>query len=156
MANVSRSAPRWEGMKLGVDATTPAAALDAVAAAVKSFLNNHASEFTGEHLVAVNFAGDPMKVALCIWTEYAHPGADLGRTARARHGLYVAVGAAVQAAGESRGWTGTARGLQTWRDAGGRDRWSDRWVSILGWHTVTWLSHEMALKGQIGAGQTRV
>ena len=99
MANVSRSAPRWEGMKLGVDATTPAEALDAVAAAVKSFLNNHASEFTGEHLVAVNFAGDPMKVALCIWTEYAHPGADLGRTARARHELYVAVGAAVQAAG---------------------------------------------------------
>ena len=57
------------------------------------------AEFTGDHLVVTNFAGDPLKFTLCVWWEYAHPAADLGRTSRARHGLYMAVGKALMEAG---------------------------------------------------------
>lgn len=101
VANVSRSAPRWEGLKVAIDAATPSSAIDAVGAAVAAHLRGPTGrgEFTGDHLVVANYAGDPLKFTLCVWWEYAHPAADLGRTSRARHGLYMAVGAALAAAG---------------------------------------------------------
>ena len=101
VANVSRSAPRWEGLRVAIDAATPAAAIDAVGAVVAAHLRGPVGrgEFTGDHLVVTNFAGDPLKFTLCVWWEYAHPAADLGRTSRARHGLYMAVGKALIEAG---------------------------------------------------------
>ena len=76
VANVSRSAPRWEGFRVAVDVSTKPAAVDAVEAAVAAHLRSDAgrAEFSGEHLVVTNYAGDPLKFTLCVWWEYSHPG----------------------------------------------------------------------------------
>ena len=99
LANVSRSAPRWEGFKVLVDVATPAAAFEAVDAAVAAWLAATPGEFTGERLVVAGVAGDPLKVTLCVWFEYAQAGAELGRLSRARSGLHLAVCGALVRAG---------------------------------------------------------
>jgi hypothetical protein len=99
LANVSRSAPRWEGFKVLVDLATPGTAFEAVDAAVTAHIAAHPSEFTGEKLVVAGVAGDPLKVTLAVWFEYAQAGTDLGRLSRARSGLHLAVCRALVAAG---------------------------------------------------------
>lgn len=135
VANVSRSAKRWEGMRLAVDAlpvslvskkgsggveggsgvgaatttTGPVvgggggsasqSSYDVVRAAALAHVKSHPSEFTGEVVCVANFAHDPLKFTLCVFWEYSHCGADLPRMSRARHGLYLAVAAAMKEAG---------------------------------------------------------
>ena len=60
-----------------VDISTPAETFERVDVAVTAHFAAHASEFTGKHLVCANNAGDPLKYMLCVWWEYAHPGAHL-------------------------------------------------------------------------------
>ena len=116
VANVSRSAKRWEGLRLAVDAipavmkaaagtagsSSPSSSqspYDLVRAAALSHCKAHPSEFTGECICVANFAHDPLKFTLCVFWEYSHQGADLPRMGRARHGLYLAVAAAMKEAG---------------------------------------------------------
>ena len=118
VANVSRSAKRWEGLILAVDAipvaskvgaSSPSPSLsppppppspyDLVRAAALAHCKSHPSEFTGEVVCVANFAHDPLKFTLCVFWEYSHCGADLPRMGRARHGLYLAVAAAMKEAG---------------------------------------------------------
>jgi len=134
VANVSRSAKRWEGMRLAVDAIpvvpvaatggnscyssssaaasssaasssssspspSPSSAYDLVRAAALAHCRSHPSEFTGEVVCIANFAHDPLKFTLCVFWEFSHCGADLPRMGRARHGLYLAVAAAMREAG---------------------------------------------------------
>jgi hypothetical protein len=58
-----------------VDIATPAEAFQAVDAAVTAHFAVQPTEFTGNHLVIANTASDPLKFMLCVWWEYAHPGA---------------------------------------------------------------------------------
>jgi hypothetical protein len=120
VANVSRSAKRWEGLRLAVDAIPtatvakagsplspapppspppPPSPYDLVRAAALAHCKSHPSEFTGEVVCVANFAHDPLKFTLCVFWEYSHQGGDLPRMGRARHGLYLAVAAAIREAG---------------------------------------------------------
>ncbi|CAL8466858.1 g6394 [Coccomyxa elongata] len=97
--NVSRSNNRWEGFKVLVDISTPAATFDHVDAAVAAHTVANPNDFTGKHLVVANNAGDPLKYMLCVWWEYCHPGTELRRMSMGRHGLYLAITKALIEAG---------------------------------------------------------
>ena len=62
-------------MQVLVDISTPAETFDRVDVAVTAHFQGHPSEFTGNHLVCANNAGDPLKYMLCVWWEYAQSGA---------------------------------------------------------------------------------
>ncbi|EIE26550.1 hypothetical protein COCSUDRAFT_39616 [Coccomyxa subellipsoidea C-169] len=97
--NVSRSNNRWEGFKVLVDISTPAATFDCVDAAVAAHLAANPNDFTGKHLVVANNAGDPLKYMLCVWWEYCHQGTELRRMSLGRHGLYMVITKALLEAG---------------------------------------------------------
>ena len=50
-----------------VDISTPKEVFDQVDKAVTALFAAHPTEFTGNHLVVANFAGDPLKYTLCVW-----------------------------------------------------------------------------------------
>ena len=50
-----------------VDISTPKEVFDKVDQAVTALFAAHPTEFSGQHLVVANFAGDPLKYTLCVW-----------------------------------------------------------------------------------------
>lgn len=50
-----------------VDISTPKEVFDHVDKEVVALFAAHPSDFTGNHLVVANFAGDPLKYTLCVW-----------------------------------------------------------------------------------------
>lgn len=58
-----------------MDIATPAEAFQAVDTAVTAHFAAQPTEFTGNHIVVANTASDPLKFTLCVWWEFAHPGA---------------------------------------------------------------------------------
>jgi hypothetical protein len=61
-------------VQVAVDIATPREVFDAVKHDIDHHFRANPTEYTGNSLVVANFAGDPLKITLCVWWEYTHPG----------------------------------------------------------------------------------
>eukprot|EP00884_Botryococcus_braunii_P005990 jgi/Botrbrau1/15392/Bobra.43_2s0020.1 len=89
--NISRSANRWDSFKVLVDISISRDVFTVVKQSLEDLFKAHSTEYTGGNMVTSNFAGDPLKITFCVFWEYTHCGAELGRLARARHEVYMVV-----------------------------------------------------------------
>jgi hypothetical protein len=57
-----------------VDITIPRDVFTVVKTSLEVLLRAHSTEYTGANMVTSNFAGDPLKITLCVFWEYTHSG----------------------------------------------------------------------------------
>ena len=101
--NVTTSPPRNETIRVLVDLSTPAAALDIVATAMEALRHEMPQEISG---FAVNFkeASVPMKMVLSIAFDYTHNGSNIARANKTRTRVYIGVAQALAKAGVDYTW----------------------------------------------------
>jgi small-conductance mechanosensitive channel len=101
--NLSASGNRTETMKVLVDLDTPPAAVDDLGAALTALAAEIPVELASTN-VSLRESAQPMKMTVNVGYEFTHSGTDLGRTARTRTRVYLAVAKELTRAGVAYTW----------------------------------------------------
>ncbi|KAL0029403.1 hypothetical protein WJX77_004930 [Trebouxia sp. C0004] len=86
--NITRSENKWEFFKVFLDVGVPSSVYDTMRSEVMKFLEDNPKSYTGKGQVINCSAGDPMKVQLGFFFEYAHCGVDMAKIGDDRHRLF--------------------------------------------------------------------
>ncbi|KAL0039998.1 hypothetical protein WJX79_001782 [Trebouxia sp. C0005] len=84
--NITRSENKWEFFKVFLDVGVPSSVYETMRAEVMKFLEDNPKSYTGKGQVINCSAGDPMKVQLGFFFEYAH--CDMAKIGDDRHRLF--------------------------------------------------------------------
>lgn len=73
-AYTERQSPAKMGLQVLVDITISRDVFTVMKQNLEDLFKAHPTEYTGGNMVTSNFAGDPLKITLCLFWEYTHCG----------------------------------------------------------------------------------